>query len=291
MTMREDPTTVRIRANGVQLALHEWPGPDPAIFFVHATGFHGRCWEAVVEALPQRHCLAVDARGHGRSQTPPPPYAWSTLGTDVAELVQAIGLRGAIGVGHSMGGHLVVQAAAQLPGAWTALLLIEPVIFPHGRYGQGEQKEHFTARRRNRWSSSQEMVERFADRPPFSSWCPRVLDDYATHGLQPAPDGDGYVLACPPAVEASIYSASTHSDADIYDQLGRIDIPVWVIRAGHPQRPGSFDMRASPTAPELAACFPQGKDEYLPDYSHFLPMEDPTLVAKRITTLVDQIQP
>jgi lipase len=44
-------------------------------------------------------------------------------------------------------------------------------------------------------------------------------------------------------------------------------------------------MRASPTAPDLASYFPQGRDEHFPDHSHFLPMEDPRLVAGQIQGL------
>lgn len=283
--MRDTPTTRWIGVNGVELALHEWPGIDPTIFFVHAAGFHGRCWDAVVAALPQR-CLAVDVRGHGGSENPPPPYAWSTLGADIAALVQAIGLRRGVGVGHSMGGHLIVQAAARVPEAFAALLLIEPVILSQAIYGQQLPGERFTTRRRNRWQSPQEMTERFADRAPFSHWLPQVLHDYCMHALRPAPDGDGYVLACSPAVEVSLYASGLHPDADIYGLLGGIGAPVWVMRAGQPQQPGDFDMRASPTAPDLAHHFPQGEDEHLPGYTHFLPMENPLLVAKRIEALI-----
>jgi lipase len=284
--MNELSTTTYLPVNGVQLALHERRGSGLAIFFVHATGFHGHCWDEVIRLLPGRRCLAVDVRGHGYSEAPPPPYRWSTLGADITEVVQALELRGAIGVGHSMGGHLLVQAALQQPDAFAGLLLIEPVIFARTHYGEPvDKEEHFAARRRNQWQSPEEMIERFAGRPPFATWQPQVLRDYAVHGLRPAADGDGYVLACPPAVEASIYGASTHPDANLYPFFGQLNIPVWVIRAGEPQPPDRLDMRASPTAPDLASHFPQGRDEHFPDHSHFLPMEDPRLVAGQIQGL------
>src|SRR3546814_17175372 len=63
--------------------------------------------------------------------------------------------------------------------------------------------EHPVARRRNRWTGAEEMRDRFADRAPYSGWVPEVLGDYCTHGLLPV--GDGYELACPPALDASMY--------------------------------------------------------------------------------------
>src|SRR5690606_29768433 len=125
---------------------------------------------------------------------------------------------------------------------------------------------------------------------PFSTWQPQVLRDYCVHGLRPAPQGAGYVLACAPAVEASLYASSLHADADVYPLLGRIQIPVWVMRAGAPQQPGASDMRASPTAPDLATHLPRGRDEHLQNHTHFLPMEAPALVAARLETLVAETE-
>lgn len=291
--MARTPITTIVPAGKVRLALHEWPGDPPTIFLVHAAGMHGRCWDAVVAELPGRRCVAVDIRGHGYSDCPPPPYAWSALGDDLVALLQARRLQQMIGVGHSLGGHLVTQAAAALPEHFQALLLIEPVIFPRHYYGHTLPEEHFTARRRNRWPSPQAMFERFAERIPYASWDRRVLWDYCQHALRrdaTTADGQpGYVLACPPAVEASLYATGLAPDADIYDRLGQIQVPVWVMRADSSQAADAQDMRRSPTAPDLAQHFPQGQDEHLPEYTHFLPMENPGLVAQRIKSLIDKL--
>src|SRR5258708_33699884 len=83
-----------VRANDVDLALWERPGRDPAILFCHATGFHARCWDQIVARVPDRRCLAIDMRGHGRSSKPPLPYRWRRFGEDLSEVVRIIGLRG-----------------------------------------------------------------------------------------------------------------------------------------------------------------------------------------------------
>ena len=263
-------------SDGTQLAWYEWPGDGPPLLLVHATGFHARCWDQVVARLPERRCYALDLRGHGRSARPAPPYPWPRFAQDVAELARALGLRGALGVGHSLGGYAVALAAALAPEVFARLLLIEPVILPRALYRAAPPAEHFAARRRDRWPSPEAMYERFKDRPPFSRWQPQVLRDYCEHGLLPAPDGDGFVLACPPAVEASIYLSSTADDP--YPQLALVRAPVRVLRAGRPARDFA-EMDASPTAPDLAAHIPDAQDLHLPGYSHFLPMEDPALVA------------
>ena len=47
------------------------PGPGPSLLIVHATGFHARVWDEVIRRLPGRHVLALEQRGHGRSQAAP----------------------------------------------------------------------------------------------------------------------------------------------------------------------------------------------------------------------------
>lgn len=278
----------RVPANGVVLGLFEWPGPDgaPTVFFAHATGFHARCWDQVIERLPGLHCYALDMRGHGRSEKPVPPYPWHNFGKDVAAVAHQLKLEGALAVGHSKGGHAVTLAAALEPGAFGSLLLIDPVILERGRYGSGFGGNHFAAKRRNEWASPEEMFERFAGRAPFNAWDPAVLRDYCEYGLLPAPSGDGYVLACPPEIEAATYAGS--AGGDIYDEIASLRIPVRILRArSRSEESGApMDMSGSPTAPNLAKHFPNAEDVYLPQYSHFIPMEDPAFVAKQVLEML-----
>jgi lipase len=273
------PAERTIAVNGVELALYEWPGQDPPVLLCHATGFHARCWDQIVAHLPGRHCYAMDTRGHGRSSKPVPPYAWRNFGQDAAAVAETLGLSGAIGVGHSMGGHAVTLAAALRPESFSSLLLIDPVIRPRDSYVGPWREAHFVSKRRNRWASAQEMFDRFRDRPPFANWDRGVLRDYCDYGL--LPDGDGFVLACPPAIEASIYENSPAPASNIYPEIETIRIPVRVVRAGKVPDPGDV-MGRSPTAPDLASNFRHGADLCLAEHSHFIPMEAPALTAKLI---------
>ena len=49
-----NPIRHRLDVGGLQLQAWEWPGSGDPILLVHATSFHGRCWDAVVEAMPGR---------------------------------------------------------------------------------------------------------------------------------------------------------------------------------------------------------------------------------------------
>jgi pimeloyl-ACP methyl ester carboxylesterase len=281
-----EPTAHRVMGDGVELRLWEWPGDGPPVFFVHATGFHGRCWGQVIARLPGRHAYALDVRGHGQSDNPPPPYTWSAIAADALRVVRELGLRGAVGVGHSMGGHTVASIALAEPDAFAALLLVDPVIHP-GRPDTGNPAggEHFVARRRDRWSSPAEMVERFQERPPFNLWDPAALRDYCQYGLVPAADGDGYVLGCPPAVEAAVYAGAGGSS--IWERLGEIGVPVHILRARpRDESAPPMDMSFSPTPPDLVTRFRRAEEVYLPELTHFIPMQAPDLVARHVRDLL-----
>ena len=291
----EQPREFRRAVNGITLVGFEWEGAGDPILLAHATGFHARVWDEVARRLPGRRVIALDLRGHGRSSKPAPPYHWHLFGEDVARLVADLGLQRIVGVGHSMGGHTVADAAIQRPDRFATLVLIDPTIFAIDRDAPPGGGFEFVARRRNEWASPDEMIERFAPRFPFSVWQPQALRDYATYGLLPAPASDGgasggYVLACPPLVEAAVLAGRDSPGADILPALGSITIPVRVLRARAPE-PGESPapFTASPTMPGLASRFPHATDVSLPHLSHFIPMEAPDLVARHIIEAADAV--
>ncbi len=292
---------VRVAVRGIELAYFEWgPRSGPTVLMLHATGFHARCWDGVIRELgADAHVIAVDQRGHGRSAKAP-PYDWAEFGADAAALVETLDLDDIVGVGHSMGGHAAVQAAGADADRFRALLLVDPVILDPAAYAKPSLfpsvDDHPVSRRRNRWASPEEMFERFKDRHPFRVWIPEILMDYCRFGI--VADGDGFVLGCPPEVEAAIYTGS--AGRDIRDTIAKIARPVIVLRAKvasseaartSPDRndaPGTaaMDFARSPTWPGLAAVFPNGRDVHHPELTHFMPMQAPDLVARHIRELV-----
>ena len=284
-------------ARAADLAYWEWGEPEgPPVLLAHATGFHARCWDAVVRELnPAQRVIAVDMRGHGAS-TKQGPFDWDQFGTDVARFAEALALRDIIGVGHSFGGHAITAAAASHPARFARLLLVDPVILSPERYASFTPvNDHPVARRRNEWASAEQMFDRFADRHPFRLWRRDVLMDYCRHGL--VPTAGGFALACPPSIEAAIYKGS--GKRDIGEAIASLPHPVTVLRARLPRSPGDesshvqrgaprapMDFSASPTWPGLAAAFPNGRDVYLPELTHFIPMQRPDLVAAHINELL-----
>ncbi len=284
----------RFTGKDVELCYFERGSTDASrqILLLHATGFHARCWDRVIELMPDDvRVVAVDLRGHGRSEKKP-PYIWSAFAEDIAELVTSLGLKNLVSAGHSMGGHCLVQVAHRIPQAFQQLFLIDPVIMSPEQYAMRGQhsvqrlEDHPVSRRRATWTGWEEMYARFESRHPYSLWQKRVLEDYCRYGVVLQNDGT-WTLACPPQVEASIYMANTSTD--VHDRIAKVQLPVTVLRAKErdfskvPEPGTPMDFSASPTWPDLANAFPRGRDVYLPELTHFIPMQAPKLVADYLT--------
>jgi pimeloyl-ACP methyl ester carboxylesterase len=281
---RQAPVTRLYPVNGIDLAVHQWAssGGGVPLVFAHATGFHGRVFDAIIEAFPDHPAFAIDLRGHGQSGGGP-IEDWRIVARDVADFLEQAGISGAVGIGHSMGAHTLVQVAADNPGRFARLVLFDPVILAPEFYAPAgalytPDNPHPAIRRKRDFASAEAMIERFAGRDPYNLFDPRVFADYCRFGLVPAASGEGMELACAPEVEASVY-ASSRSNGAVIEAAKRVDIPVLVVRA---QMTDLQDFKSSPTWPELAQVLPQGADLYRPDMTHFHPFQDPADAARII---------
>ncbi len=262
---------------------------EATVFLVHATGFHARCWDETVRHLGERHVIAVDMRGHGRSGKNG-PFSWNAFGSDLIELIKILRLNRMIGVGHSMGGHAITIAASEHQARFERLVLIDPVIVDPVAYQSRDTAklpwvdgngQHPVAKRKNLFESAEAMYQNFSGRGSFAVWEEQVLRDYCTYGILPNPDGDGFVLACPPSIEASIYMGS--SGTDVYERITRIQTPTVILRAKERDPLNTqMDFSTSPTWPALASKFPSATDVHLPSLTHFIPMQAPALAAEYI---------
>lgn len=287
------PVEHRFAAPGGELCWFEWgsAGNGPGLLLLHATGFHARCWDATIGALPDDwHCIALDLCGHGRSYRPDSLSDWLATAADVAAFARAKLDRPVFAIGHSMGGYVAARTAALVPDKFAGLLLVDPVMMPPETYAvepdglAGSPGDHPVARRRNAWESAEQMAAHFAQRAPYAHWRPDVLADYCRHGLVSAPSGEGLELACPPVLEASAYMGSWRNNP--YGWVGAIACPTTVLRARNAERQGAMDFSISPTAPDLATHISGASDIHWGEVSHFIPMEVPDRLAELIAASV-----
>jgi len=116
-----------IDRDGVKIH-YEVHGSGPPLLLTHGYSSTSAMWEGQIEALSKHHRLAVwDMRGHGQSDYPDDPAAYSEALTvaDMAALLDAIGAPTAIVGGLSLGGYMSLAFHRAHPDRVRALLIID----------------------------------------------------------------------------------------------------------------------------------------------------------------------
>jgi non-heme chloroperoxidase len=117
--------------DGTRIFYKDWgPKTASAIVFHHGWPLSSDEWDSQMLFFLEQgfRVVAHDRRGHGRSDQSAGGYEMDTFASDVAELVEALELRNAIHVGHSMGGGEVTRYVARAkPGRVAKAVLVGAV--------------------------------------------------------------------------------------------------------------------------------------------------------------------
>lgn len=121
--------------DGVRLWYAEAGAGDPPLLFAHGWCCDHTYFEPQFEHFAGRHrVVAVDLRGHGRSDKPRQDYTVPGFADDLAWIARELGLARVVLVGHSLGGIAALDAAARHPDVVAAAVLVDPspVVQPAG---------------------------------------------------------------------------------------------------------------------------------------------------------------
>ncbi len=110
------PSERRVRAGRLELSVREWPGAGRPIVCLHGLASNARWWDWVAAGLaPPHRVVAVDMRGHGRSDRPEHGYGFPEVTRDLEALLGQLGLQAPVVVGHSWGASVALWLAAEVP--------------------------------------------------------------------------------------------------------------------------------------------------------------------------------
>ncbi len=246
--------TIRGPAGGRTLRVHARvrdhaagpPGASPPAVLVHGYGMESSYLVPLAARLAERaRVYAPDLPGHGLSEHDARPLAIPELADALAAWMDAWELRGALLVGHSLGGQVAAEAAARRPDLVAGLVLVGPTCDAEART---------PARQIARGVPTAPF-----ERPTFGIWSAR-----------------GYARAGPRVLAAEMRAMVSHRLEEV---LPGVAAPVRVVRGAHdyiaPQRWAEAVARAA-RAPAPAV---------VPGWGHAVHYGDPDAVARAVLEL------
>jgi 3-oxoadipate enol-lactonase len=113
----------RLTVNGVSLAV-DVRGEGPAVLFVHGYPLDRTIWTPQLEALDGWRRIAPDLRGMGQSDAPDLGYSMATYASDLAALLDTLGIERTVLCGLSMGGYVAFEFLRRWRNRVSGLVLI-----------------------------------------------------------------------------------------------------------------------------------------------------------------------
>lgn len=256
---------------------------NPTLVFAHANGYPPGAYGPLLNTFtPRFNVLTPLARPLWPNSNWQELKNWSLLTDDLITFIEQQPSRPIIGVGHSLGGVCLLDAALQRPELFTALVLIDPVIFRRRlmwaweamkTLGLGDRVHPLISgalRRRRVFASAEEMFARYRRASIFSRVSDEGLRAYVESLAHSRPDGQ-VELNYSPEWEAAVYRTGP---LNLWPRLGTLKVPTIIIYAAE------SDSFIPQVAERLRKNFPQIQLHKVEDASHLVPMEKPEEVGR-----------
>lgn len=105
-------------------------GEGPPLILIHGLLWSSRMFVRLRRALPGYRVILLNVRGHGESDRPTDPaaYSWGAFASDVVALLDHLGLERAIVGGLSLGANIAIETGVRAPDRCAGLLVEMPVL-------------------------------------------------------------------------------------------------------------------------------------------------------------------
>ncbi len=258
------------RVNGVVLH-HEIVGPAgaPVLVFANSLGTDFRIWHEVVARLGGAFRFVLyDKRGHGLSEATPAPYALTDHVSDLAALLDHLGVTKATIVGLSVGGMIAQGLASLRPDLVASLVLCDTAH----KIGTAEM-----------WNARIDAVRKGG----IGSIADAVMQRWFTPAYRsPAnPDYVGYVaMLTRTPTEGYVGTCAALRDADLTESTRALTVPTLCLV-------GDQDGSTPPDLVRSTAELIKGAEfRIIADAGHLPNIEQPAAVADLIATFVKRVR-
>jgi pimeloyl-ACP methyl ester carboxylesterase len=252
----------KLNRDGVNIH-YEVHGSGPPLLLTHGYSSTSAMWQGQIEALSKRHTLILwDMRGHGRSDYPADPLAYSetlTVG-DMAALLDEAYADSAIVGGLSLGGYMSLAFHHAYPQRVRALLIIDT--------GPGFKKDDA----RDAWNRrAHETGDRF-EREGLE-----VLK-FATR------ERSGVVHRDASGLARAARGMLTQRDAGVIETLPHIKVPALVVV-------GADDTPFLAASDYMAAKIPGAQKAVIPAAGHAVNIDQPQAFIETVLPFLESLPP
>jgi pimeloyl-ACP methyl ester carboxylesterase len=232
-------------------------GPHGAPLVIGVPGITAnlRSFDALAPALAVAgmQVVTVDLRGRGHSETTPPgTYGWPAHARDLAHLADALGVSRFDVVGHSMGGFVALQLAADVPDRVRRLVTVDALGLP-----EPDSLPPIVA-------ASQRLGVVYPDAASYVATvrASAAIEEWGglwqrhyEYELEDAPGGGVIARTSRQATaEDGVYGAQ--AAPRIAEVWARVQCPVLLVRAARPIVPGAGYIVSAADRDRLAAVIP-----------------------------------
>ena len=240
---------------------YEVHGDGPPLILTHGYSSTSAMWQGQIAALSRRHKLVLwDMRGHGQSDYPEDPRAYSEALTvsDIAALLDAVSARRAIVGGLSLGGYMSLAFYRAHPERVTALLIIDT--------GPGFKKDEA----REAWNRrAHETAERF-ERDGLEVLKTGSRERSSVRHR----DARGLALAA--------RGMLTQRDAAVIEILPKIAVPSLIVV-------GAEDTPFLAASDYMAVKIPGAKKVVIPAAGHAVNIDQPTVFIDAVLPFLESL--
>ena len=268
--------------DGTTIYYKDW-GTGPVITFSHGWPLNSDMWDAQMVFLAKQgfRVVAHDRRGHGRSSQASNRNDMDGYADDLAELVEALDLRGITMVGHSTGGGEVARYIGRYgtKRVTKAVLIaaVPPIMVKSETNPEGLPIEIFDGLRaallKDRSQTYKDFASQFfgANRPG-AQVSQGTLDQFWLWSMQSG-------------LKNSYESIKAFSETDFTEDLKKIDVPTLVVHGEDDQI-----VPVKNSARKSAQLIKGAVEIYYPGLSHGLIATHPDVINRDLLAFCQQAE-
>ncbi|MDP6980778.1 MAG: alpha/beta hydrolase [Myxococcota bacterium] len=258
------------RAGAPELHFLSWGDTAlPKLVLLHGGGSNAHWWDHLAPSFANDfHVIALDFRGHGASEYPE-QLVVGAFNEDVELLLEHLGCRDVVFVGHSMGCHIAVDHASRHPGT-RGLALID---IARGSTRNARRRSRLALRMRGSYARREDAIDRFQFLPETAHADESLRVAIAEHSIVKTED-DRYTYAFDPRW----FTIGSKPPPD----LTKVECPVLILRGAQSA------ILTDEGARDLTAGLSNARIEVVEDAGHHVHIDQPEATLGHLLPFLKQ---